>query len=539
MATGTKRCGIYIRVSTDKQVERDSLSAQESQLLAYCESQGWAAAKVFTDAGLSAKNTRRPALQQLLVWVRQGKLDIVLVTKIDRISRNLRDLLGLIDDLKAKGVDFVAASQSFDTSNAMGTLILNILGSFAQFEREMTADRVRENMRERAKNGVWSGGIVPFGYAMDAETKKLVVVPDEAETVRATFAEFLKHRSIRRTVHAMNAARRLNRDGKAWGATTVRRILASPTYVGTVSYAKRTTRGSRFVQQDTDDWVVTEDAHPAIIDKADFETAQAELSKNGPRKAWAETSPHLLSGLARCAVCGSRIIGSTTRTKHSYYRCVGRIQKGLSFCPGLSYRRDELDEAIVSQIVGFDALTLRRELTRYQKRAKKERGPLLKRHKHMTAEYERFRQRERRLLELYEDDVIDVQTFKDRRAQLEQQKVAIARELAEIECRVPGEGMDALDVDALVGQFQDLQATFSNLSLQERQRLLQAMVNEIRLHPDGKGELDFNLLAGLDVPGVAIDQFREVDLVAEKRAGKLPVRKPAKRREATVTEAVG
>ena len=274
-----KRCGVYLRVSTEMQVDRNSLSTQESQLLSYAEMHGWSVAKVFTDAGLSAKDTRRPALQEMLQWAKDGKINVILVAKIDRISRNLMDLLNLIDDLKDWGVDFVSASQSFDTSAPMGMLILNILGSFAQFEREMTAERVRENMRERAKSGAWSGGITPFGYRLNPETKVLEVVPKEAETVQAIFETYRQSRSIRKTIFTMNGARRFNRDGKPWARTTMRRILTNPVYVGTVRYAKRAVRGNRILKQDRKKWIVVENACAPIIEKALFDGLQPGLDR--------------------------------------------------------------------------------------------------------------------------------------------------------------------------------------------------------------------------------------------------------------------
>ena len=226
----TKRCGLYIRVSTEMQTDGNSLSTQETRLHRYVAQREWIVGKVFIEAGLSAKNTKRPALQQMLKWAKDGKIDVVLVDKVDRISRNLVDLLNLIGDLRIWGVAFVSASQSFDTSTSAGNLMLNVLGSVAQFEREIIGDRVRENMMERARKGLWCGGIVPFGYRVNAKTKALEVRAKEVERVKAIFAEFLRTRSLSGTCHKINSAGRVTRRGKAWSLVSIRRILSSPTY---------------------------------------------------------------------------------------------------------------------------------------------------------------------------------------------------------------------------------------------------------------------------------------------------------------------
>ena len=511
---GAKRCGVYVRVSTEMQVENNSLTTQETQLKAWAEGHGWVVVKVFADAGLSAKDTKRPAFQQMIRWAKDGRIDVILVTKIDRISRNLSDLLGLIDDLKDWGVDFVAASQSFDTSTPMGMLILNILGSFAQFEREMTGERVRENMRERAKSGLWSGGRTPFGYRLDDETKRLEVNRREAKIVRAVFDEYLRTRSVRRTITTMNAAKQWNRAGKPWSRATIRRMLANPVYVGTIRYAKRSWRNGRIRKADEDKWIVVEDACDSIIRKADFEAVQAELEGNGHSRSWSETSQYLLTGLVRCGACGHVMCGATSKGgnghPHQYYRCTGRILKGKSVCEGVNCRADELDEAVVAHVTGFDAKTLTREIKAYRRRLAKQAKPLARKRDQLQAEFDRFREREGRLLELYEEAIIDLAAYRDRRGQLERQRLAIAQEIAEIEMRLPENGLAEVDPDELAGRFNAFRETFPNLSLRDRQRLIQAVVRSITVHDDGRAEVDFHLIDGLDAADLPVSRYREV-----------------------------
>lgn len=516
-AVGTKRCGIYIRVSTEMQVDRNSLSTQKTQLLSYVESHGWTVAKLFTDAGLSAKDTRRPAFQEMMKWAQDGKLDVILVSKLDRISRNMMDLLNLIDDLKDWGVDFVSSSQSFDTSTPMGTLILNMLGSFAQFEREMTGERVRENMRERAKKGVWSGGQTPFGYRLNPETKLLEIEPVEAETVRTIFDTYLQSRSVRNTVHTINAEKVFNRDGKPWGLTSMRRLLGNPIYVGTICYAKRKMRGSHLIKQDAEDWIVVGKACEPIMEKDRFEEVQDILRGNGHERSWKEASPHLLSGLVRCGVCGGKMYGATVPRKtknglllHRYYRCAAQLQKGRAVCEGMSYRAAELEDAVVGELLGFDVDTLREELQTLKDGAAKLAAPLARRRKRLEAEYEAFREREMRLLELYEEAAIDMVGFKQRRKELDSQKLDLARQIADLESRTPEGGTDDIDPDALARKYHDLQDTFPHLPVLGRRQMLQAMIRDVVAHPDGRVEIDFNVIAGLEPKAIPLQKSIEV-----------------------------
>jgi len=161
-------CGLYTRVSSRNQAEADysSLKTQRERLEAYCKSQdNYSVYRVYEDGGYSADSLDRPALKEMLRDLRDGKLNCVLAYKIDRLTRSVRDFHQLMDVFDRSGVKFVSVTQSLDTQNPMGRLLRNVLLDFAQFEREMTADRTRDKMHQRAQKGLWNGGNVPYGYA--------------------------------------------------------------------------------------------------------------------------------------------------------------------------------------------------------------------------------------------------------------------------------------------------------------------------------------------------------------------------------------
>src|SRR5256884_4131279 len=195
------RCAIYTRKSTEYNLELafNSLDAQREACEAYIKSQaheGWRLIPGrYDDGAFSGASLERPALQQLLADVRAGEIDIVLVYKVDRLTRSLADFAKLIELFDAHDVSFVSVTQSFNTSSSMGRLTLNVLLSFAQFERELIGERVRDKIAASKRKGIWVGGPVPLGYA--AVDKKILVVAAEAESVRTIFARYLELGSVR------------------------------------------------------------------------------------------------------------------------------------------------------------------------------------------------------------------------------------------------------------------------------------------------------------------------------------------------------
>src|SRR3954466_8743 len=186
------RCAIYTRKSTEHNLdlEFNSLDAQREACEAYIKSQaheGWRLlADCYDDGGVSGGSLERPALQTLLSDIRAGRIDIVVVYKVDRLTRSLADFARLVELFDAQGVSFVSVTQQFNTTSSMGRLTLNVLLSFAQFEREVTGERIRDKIAASKKKGMWMGGNVPLGY--DASERSLAVNPAEAETVRCIFA---------------------------------------------------------------------------------------------------------------------------------------------------------------------------------------------------------------------------------------------------------------------------------------------------------------------------------------------------------------
>src|SRR5438132_2011033 len=270
------RCAIYTRKSTEYNLALalTSLDAQREACEAYIKSQaheGWRLISGrYDDGAFSGASLDRPALQQLLADVRAGKIDIVLVYKVDRLTRSLADFAKLIELFDAHRVSFVSVTQSFNTSSSMGRLTLNVLLSFAQFERELIGERVRDKIAASKRKGIWVGGPVPLGYA--AVDKKIVVVPAEAEAVRTIFARYLELGSVRALKEDLDRRgirskpRRLS-DGRTiggvhFGVGALAHLLKNRFYIGEVVYRGAVHRGE----------------HQPIVDPALFAAVQGKLA---------------------------------------------------------------------------------------------------------------------------------------------------------------------------------------------------------------------------------------------------------------------
>jgi site-specific DNA recombinase len=244
------RCAIYTRVSTDQGLEQDfnSLDAQREASEAYIKSQaheGWRLIRDhYDDGGFSGGSMERPALQKLLIDVQARRIDVIVVYKVDRLTRSLADFAKLVETFDARGVSFVSVTQSFNTTTSMGRLTLNVLLSFAQFEREVTGERIRDKIAASKKKGMWMGGVVPLGYRV--EDRALHIVEDHAEIVRSLFRRYLEAGSVVRLKQQLDSEEvrlpvRVDGGGRSTGGGLVSRghiykILSNPIYVGRIAH---------------------------------------------------------------------------------------------------------------------------------------------------------------------------------------------------------------------------------------------------------------------------------------------------------------
>lgn len=315
----------YIRVSTHMQVEEGySLQAQRERLKAYAFSQGWEIVQFFVDEGLSAKDMDRPELQRMLKGVREGIFDIVLVYKLDRLTRSVIDLDKLLKEFSKHNVMFKSATEVYDTTTATGRLFIRLVASMAQWERENLGERVRFGMEEKARTGKWAVSTPPFGY--DSNDSNLLINHSEAAIVKEIYTLYLSGKGMWKIASHLNDRGLKTRRNKPWGQNSIHYILTNPIYKGTTRYNFRVNKEQYFEM---------DDVAPAIITEDEYNLTHQMMEKRKsvhPRQA---TSRFVFSKVLKCARCGSTLIGKTSTSKrgdktyYSYsYECQNK-KKGL------------------------------------------------------------------------------------------------------------------------------------------------------------------------------------------------------------------
>ena len=423
------RCAIYTRKSTEEGLEQEynTLDAQRDAGEAYVRSQqheGWRRLDTrYDDGGYTGANMDRPALRRLLADIEAGKVDCVVVYKVDRLSRSLLDFARIMETFDRYRVAFVSVTQAFNTASSMGRLVLNVLLSFAQFEREMISERTRDKIAAARRKGKWAGGMPVLGYGVDQT--KLVVDPAEAERVRAIFALYLDRESLLDVVKELNARdwrtkrwttrRGTERGGRPFTKCVLYQLLTNIAYVGKIRYKDEVHQGEQ----------------TPIIDSETFAKVQTLLRRNGRSGGRAKRNKHnaLLRGLLCCEACGCGMTHTYTTKKqrlYRYYVCVQAQQRGWQTCPMPSLPAGEIERFVIDQIraIGRDPTIVletlaaaRRqseqrivELTEERSRQRREltdaRSRLIElaatglRDDEVSAVEERIRQAERRLTEL-------------------------------------------------------------------------------------------------------------------------------------------
>jgi len=347
------RCAIYTRKSSEEglEMEFNSLDAQRESCEAYIASQrqeGWLLVPdYYDDGGIPGGTLERPGLQRLLRDVEDGCIDVVVVYKVDRLSRSLADFARIIDTFEKHDVSFVSITQQFNTTSSMGRLTLNILLSFAQFEREVIGERIRDKFAASRRKGMWMGGSPPLGY--DVENRKLVVNQTEAALVRHIFERFVRLGS------ATTLAAELKADGyrtKTWTTQKGRIREGRPIDKG---FLYKLFRNRVYLGEAVHKGESFPGEHDAIIDQALRDKVHAILAENPKTRSnrTRATTPMPLKGLIRCGHCDAAMTPSYTRRKgrlYRYYLCLSATKNGHRTCPVRSIAAGEAEGAVVANL---------------------------------------------------------------------------------------------------------------------------------------------------------------------------------------------
>jgi site-specific DNA recombinase len=480
------RCAIYTRKSTEEGLDQDfnSLDAQREAGESYIASQrheGWIALPDrYDDGGFTGANMERPALTRLLADIAAGRIDTVIVYKVDRLSRSLMDFSRIIGRFDEFGVSFVSVTQQFNTSNSMGRLTLNILLSFAQFEREMIAERTRDKMSAARKRGKYIGGMQVLGYDLDEKTKRLVVNEPEAAIVRELFAMYLRERGVvavcaeanRRgwTTKSWVTKSGARRPGQPFNKSRLYSLLTNVLFIGKVDF-----KGELYAGE-----------HPAIVDDLTFERAQLLLKHNGRTGGVQVRNKYgaLLKGVLRCKCCDAAMIHSHTKRRdrlYRYYVCVHAQKSGYADCQTKAIPALDIERFVVDRIraIGSDP-DLQDETLRQLVEARERRRPDLEGERlRLQQELLRRQEEAKRLLAAITDGRGGGTLLGERLSETETQMATMERRMTEVReelLTIESELVDERDLRAALSLFEPV---WDQLVPKEQSRIMQLLIDRV------------------------------------------------------------
>lgn len=338
-----KRCAIYCRKSVEEGLDQEfnSLDAQREAAEAFILSQkanGWVCLpKRYDDGGFSGGNTKRPALQELLDDCEAGLVDMIVVYKIDRLSRSICDFADLTKKFEEWGVEFSSVTQEINTATSAGRMMLNILITFAQYEREVITERVRDKMSASRMKGMWVGGNVPMGY--DVVNKKLVINPAEAEIVRRVFQRYIEIQSPKLIAMELNEQNIKTRQGKKWDTSYIKRMLSNHTYIGEIKYRDAICKGEQEAIITREVWERCKEIQKTLNAPANRSVRQEMIAP--------------LKNVLRCGHCGGAMMPTFSNKggrRYYYYLCSKDAKRGTTECPVKQIPSGDIETLVKKQL---------------------------------------------------------------------------------------------------------------------------------------------------------------------------------------------
>lgn len=457
------RVALYPRVSGHEQEDNYSIPEQIDRMKKYCESRDWMVYKIYTDSVQTGADMDRPGLQSMIKDCEAGKFDMVLVYKLDRLSRSQKDTLYLIEDVFEKNnVGFTSMTENFDTSTPHGKFIVGILAVFAQLEREKIRERTMIGKKARAVEGKWHGSkYVPIGY--NYEEGLLQVNEYEKMQVLEIADLFLKGTPVRTIETMVNEKGYKHKHGE-WTAKTIKRVLANPVNLGLIKDGEHLHPG----------------LHDAIIDQETYDAIQVVMNERKEVHG-SKARPHksLLAGFIFCKHCGGRYGRQTNPAGLKYYSCYSRNKSQKKMikdhnCKNKNYRAEELDMAILFEL---SKLAIDPEYVDYV-RQNKPQNDVNEKIKSITSEIEKVNSQISKMMDLYALGTIDMDVISTKVTKLNKTKIALQNEINSLD--VPdSDEMTTEEIRSIASMMND-----KSLTLQDRRNIIQSLIYYIEIDND-------------------------------------------------------
>jgi site-specific DNA recombinase len=465
------RVCLYTRISTDEENQPTSLHSQRERLEAFVASQeGWRVVAHEEDRATGTK-LDRPGLQAALQLAREGTIDLLLVYRVDRLSRKVRQLAQLAEELDRAGVSLRSATEPFDTGAAAGRMMLQMLAVFAEFEHATIVDRITSGIERRAKEGRWASGRVAFGYRRNPE--KLVVSDErEAPVVKRIFRLYTEDRLGTTSIARLLTDEHAPAPARGWQPAVVQWLLQNEAYLGRVNW-----RGQSFPG-----------LHEPLVDEPTFQAAQALLRERGEdlTRRRGNRFEFLLSGVIRCGRCGRAYVGMSAKGNgglYHYYACSGRQKLGSKACDGERLNRDKLEHAVLNQLAGLyrDGDLIGASLQRAYREQAADRPAIEAQRRTVAEEIRRGERALDRYYQAFEGGDLEPGQFKSRLADL-QVKLETLRDQERTLAAQLADPAESFDPQALASVADQLRDTLAAGEPERTKALLRLLIKELRVN---------------------------------------------------------
>jgi len=468
------RSFIYCRVSTREQSTEDhySLDNQEQRCHDYIKMKKWRVAKVRKDVA-SGKNDDRAGFKELLSDIRLQKIDVVTVYRLDRLSRNVRDIYQFLETIKESGVGFVSVTEGFDTTTAMGRAMLGVAAVFAQLTREMIGENTKDGLMRRAEAGFFVGNLRQlYGYNYSKESG-LTPNPEESAHIKQIFDWYTEHKwGLQKIAQMLNLQRVPTKTRVQWGISSIQRMIRNPVYCGQIRSGKTYFDGR----------------HEAIIDKEQFDLAQSIIRSKSTIPNRAQSSRHLLSGIARCSECGKNLVSHSInqgpkKKRYDFYKHNNVVKTGMS-CIGFSKAARILESLVIDQIGKIAAAgDIQKVLLQdVRKRHSNKHVPTIKERDKLLIELASMGEKFSQWADRLDAGKIDEDQFERQNVKLLERKNAVQERLSIVDAELAQEESLEVSLAEVQSVLKDFPKMWQELELEERREVLRLLIEELKVN---------------------------------------------------------
>lgn len=521
------RVAIYARVSTEEQVKEGfSIAAQLQTLRQYAQIYNWEVIDEYVDEGISGKSVKgRPEMKRLIKDVENERFDAVIVWKISRLSRNMLETLMILDKFEKYNVKFISYSENFDTSSPIGRLVLQIMASIAEMERNTLAENVKLGMKQRALEGRWNGGVV-FGY--DTVKKELVINEKEAEVVQLIYHMYANGKGLRAISNHLNKAGYKTKRNRYFSINGVAQILDNVIYNGKISWLKFEHWDSKRRKGKNPNPILVEGKHEPIISDELWSVVRARR-KSKSFKQRQSNEPFLLSGLLRCPDCGQGMVPSITthtrkdgtKRKHRYYVCSDFHNKGSAACKANSIKAYKAEETVIKKIEHFSSNKKRlyKTITDISSSSAHSISKLNKELEKIEIRLKEIEQLQAKYMDAFEKNTLPVDILQERLQKVSNDKRGLEQKKNEIIIQLGSIDSKVIQPDLIENLLKKFLSVYRKTSRENKKQLLQLLIDNISIKQIDKSRTIKNIELEFDFTELNISKtfilihllYRETD----------------------------